>query len=181
MKCSCQRKSAFTLVELLVVIAIIGLRVSILLPSLARARSQAKQVKCASNMRSVGQGFATWLAASNGKFPFAYWYANNDEGLVDFERLKGQDPEKAGQCVNSATPGSLKSSSCRRHLERGGTCDRREGHCSECLRTEKSPSVLKSPVHGTNPHRGFKGRWLRTIRLRREFLAQGLSGKTSHC
>ncbi|MCH7700790.1 MAG: prepilin-type N-terminal cleavage/methylation domain-containing protein [Planctomycetes bacterium] len=51
----------FTLIELLVVVSIIALLISILLPSLSRAREQAKLVVCQSNISSVGKTFILYL------------------------------------------------------------------------------------------------------------------------
>jgi len=62
-----KRTKAFTLIELLVVVAIIALLISILLPSLARARELSKRTVCSANLRGVGQACKIY-ASENEEF-----------------------------------------------------------------------------------------------------------------
>src|SRR5688572_22679740 len=67
-----KRARAFTLVELLVVIGIIALLISILLPTLARARDSAKAVKCGSNTRQLVQGLIGYSTDFQGTLPLGF-------------------------------------------------------------------------------------------------------------
>jgi len=89
----------FTLVELLVVIGIIALLISILLPALAKARDQANQVACGSNMHQFYNIWQMYAADYRG---YAIPCTNQDPNGSEYDFF---EPSIIGQELNKAKDG----------------------------------------------------------------------------
>ena len=102
----------FTLIELLVVIAIIGILVTILLPSLTKARYKTKMAVCRANLSQCSKALAIYTKNSKGRFPDASpnnigatqsgWIGNTKNGGV-----RGQLNEYLGDDDNYQVKGAL--------------------------------------------------------------------------
>src|SRR5262245_65002328 len=66
------RNRAFTLVELLVVIGIIAVLISVLLPSLNKARQAANLVDCQARLRQMGAALQMYTVANKQMLPWGY-------------------------------------------------------------------------------------------------------------
>lgn len=83
-----RRRKGFTLIELLVVIAIIALLVSILLPSLQRARELANRTACKSNVKNIGTAITLYKADYE-----SYPYITNGDGAGFSSTLDAQSDD----------------------------------------------------------------------------------------
>jgi len=87
-----RRGDAFTLIELLVVISIISLLISILLPSLSRARDQAKSLHCLARLKEFGNALAAYENQSAGALPPARWLPAKTDLDFTKEQVGGDPP-----------------------------------------------------------------------------------------
>ena len=95
-----KRIRGFTLIELLVVIAIIALLISILLPSLSRARELSKRLVCQSDIKGIGTSAKIYANDNNEKWMIPPYDASiliDDDRIMYTEEQNGQDPEGPGQ------------------------------------------------------------------------------------
>jgi len=89
-------RKAFTLIELLVVIAIIALLLSVIVPSLKKAKEVAKKTICKSNFRQIGTVMATYEAQYNFDYRKAeppynrtwVWVNGTADYAHEFNRMK---------------------------------------------------------------------------------------------
>jgi prepilin-type processing-associated H-X9-DG protein len=74
----------------LVVVGIIALLIAILLPTLSSAREQANRVKCAANLRSIGQAMVLYAQENHGHYPRTRF--NGEGGALWFFNCDGTGP-----------------------------------------------------------------------------------------
>ena len=105
------RQRGFTLIELLVVIAIIALLVSILLPSLSRAKDLARDAVCQSSLRQISTTVALYSHDHSDRYPAMS--AKYEKGNNQFYWYNLLAPYAGGECRSgdwlekSAYPGHV--------------------------------------------------------------------------
>lgn len=83
----------FTLIELLVVIAIISLLVSILLPSLTKAKELAQSAVCLSNLKSCGLTLVLYAQDHDEYYPTGNVFGTGDRWVKQIDEYNGAGPQ----------------------------------------------------------------------------------------
>ena len=131
------RRRGFTLIELLVVIAIIALLMGILMPALSKARTQARMIRCQSNLGQYALAAKIYSGDNDFDFPYSFTWLYNKGGVNhnwhDPANNLDQHPELAG-CMWPYLKGLgihlcsdfdviARSHGCGGTWERGTKCD----------------------------------------------------------
>ncbi|MFT5424516.1 MAG: prepilin-type N-terminal cleavage/methylation domain-containing protein [Phycisphaerales bacterium] len=79
----CLSRGAFTLIEVLVVISIIAVLISILLPTLSKARESARAMVCTSRLRAQAQVVASYALENDEATPPRLVWITQQDGRLD--------------------------------------------------------------------------------------------------
>ena len=90
-------QKGFTLIELLVVIAIIGILASMLLPTLAKAKTKANRLKCSGNLGNIAKAFQGYSSAYDGLTP----HLDPDNARASYAVAKGYGGNSAQFRIDS--------------------------------------------------------------------------------
>ncbi|MBN1506718.1 MAG: type II secretion system protein, partial [Sedimentisphaerales bacterium] len=71
------RRRGFTLIELLVVISIISILMAVLMPSLSKARTQARMIRCQSNLGQYALAAKMYSNDWDFDFPYSFTWLYN--------------------------------------------------------------------------------------------------------
>ncbi len=119
---------AFTLIELLVVIGVIALLMAILLPSLQRARKQARAVACQANLRQWATIMGLYLEENEGRFPrtgggalsFLTGRRLSDTDPNGYDRFYTMETEGIACCPSAAKPAEPNATGRARYMSVSG-------------------------------------------------------------
>jgi prepilin-type N-terminal cleavage/methylation domain-containing protein len=104
MKAILQKRNGFTLVELLVVISIIAILLAVLMPSLSKARDQARRIVCASQNKQLTVGCIAYANNNDSRCPDTFIDICDRTGLYNTTdlTLAGSVQERLSQ-INART------------------------------------------------------------------------------